>query len=104
MKEQPELPFNEDAPSWFKEYHKKHPQVYRGFVNYSMRAIDRGFKTYSAKAVFEILRFETGINASYPDGFKIDNRATPFYARMFMKEFPQYSEFFRTRKSKADEE
>lgn len=87
---------------WFVEYDKENPEIYEFFKRYTLKAIERGFKHLSAEFIFCILRWETPISAS-GDDFKINNNAKPFYARKFMREFPQYEGFFRKRISKADQ-
>jgi len=86
----------------FCEYHQKNPQVYTQFRRVTLQTIQKGFKRYSAKGIFEIVRWHSGVRAEDPEGFKINNNFVPFYARMFMREYPQHEEFFETRKSKWD--
>lgn len=85
----------------FVEYHQKNPHIYNIFKGTATRAINKGFKKYSAKAIFEIIRWET---ASYksPDEYKVNNNYTAFYARMFQNEYPEHKDFFRNRASKFD--
>ena len=76
----------------------KHPKVNKLFVAFTKEVIDRGFKHYSVKAVFERIRWET--DQADTDGkstFKLNNNYTAWYARRFMKAFPEYDGFFRTR-------
>jgi hypothetical protein len=96
--EQTELEF--DA---FIKYDQDFPQIWRSFKNYTFRTIDKGFENYSARAIFHIIRWQTGINAEFPKGFKVNNNYSPYYARKFMRMFPKYEGFFRNRKSKYDD-
>jgi hypothetical protein len=89
--------------SGFCEYHHKNPQVYGKFRELTLKTMAKGFRHYSAKGIFELVRWYTGVTAEDPDGFKINNSYTPFYARLFMREYPQYDGFFFTRKSRFDE-
>ena len=76
----------------------KHPKVNKLFVAFTKEVIDRGFKHYSVKAVFERIRWET--DQADTDGkstFKLNNNYTAWYARRFMQAFPEYDGFFRTR-------
>ena len=43
------------------------------------------------------------MTAEATDGFKVNNNYKAFYSRLFMVEHPQYEDFFRTRKSNADD-
>lgn len=87
----------------FQKYHQENPKIYEEFKNITNRAVIKGFKHFSAEAIFNIIRWEMSITAKDYDGFKINNNYKAFYSRMFMKEYPKYDGFFRLRKSKADE-
>ena len=83
----------------FEQYHKEHPQIYKAFINYAYEAKKKGFDTYSAKSLFEIIRWHTPIKA---DGvFKINNNYAPDYARKMMNEYESFKGFFRVRELKA---
>lgn len=83
----------------FKEYHKEHPEIWKEFKLTTLEAIKKGFKNYSSKSIFEIIRWHKGGNVKL-DGFKINNNYTADYARMFTKLYPQHDGFFRTRARK----
>lgn len=85
----------------FSEYHTNNPEIYRFFRRYALKSIEKGHKRLSAEFIFNIIRWETPIRAGDKD-FKINNDFKPFYSRMFLNEFPQYRDFFETRRSKAD--
>jgi hypothetical protein len=87
--------------SAFCQYHQDNPQVYVAFKDFTWKTIARGFKHYSAKGVFELVRWHTGVAGN--DQFKINNNYTPFYARLFEKDYPEHAGFFRQRESKFDE-
>ena len=89
------------TPADFVSYHARNPQIYEAFKRITLRAIAKGYNYWSAKGVFEIIRWETKVQADEED-FKINNNYTPFYARMFCMDFPSHKEFFRKRKSKFD--
>ena len=83
----------------FEKYHKENPNIYKAFVRYALQAKQKGFKNYSAKSLFEIIRWHTPIKA---DGvFKINNNYAPDYARKMMKDFKSFKGFFRVRELKA---
>ena len=72
----------------FEKYHKENPNIYKAFVRYALQAKQKGFKNYSAKSLFEIIRWHTPIKA---DGvFKINNNYAPDYARKMMKDFKSF--------------
>jgi hypothetical protein len=91
-----------DLQQRFNEYHGKNPHVYEAFKRCTLQAIRRGFRNYGANGIVQIIRWETGVTASDPDGFKINNSYAAFYARKFSQQFPQHKDFFRNRSSAAD--
>jgi hypothetical protein len=84
----------------FVKYHAENPQVYQAFKKLTIQTIQKGFRHYSAKGIYELIRWHTGTAGN--DGFKVSNNYTPFYARLFEKDYPQYRGYFRKRKSKFD--
>ena len=82
-------------------YHKENPQVYEAFKKFTFQAIRHGKKNLGSKMVFERIRWYTAVEAR-SDSFKLNNNYHAYYARKFMKEYPEYKGFFRTRKSQFD--
>ena len=80
----------------FEQYDKENPDIWVSFKSFTFEAIKKGYKNYSSKGIFELIRWHTAVNGN--DGFKINNNYTPNYANKFMKQYPQYDGFFRTRK------
>ena len=78
-------------------YHKKHPEVWQLFCEFTFQMINRGYKNYSAKAVFERIRWEKDAGGDGVSQFKVGNNYPAFYARRFMKAHPEHAGFFRTR-------
>ncbi len=81
-----------------QEFHMEHPEIWRLFVRFTFQLIERGFKHNSARAVFHRIRWET--DQADVDGnttFKINDHHSPFYARRFMKIYPDMEGFFRLR-------
>lgn len=87
--------------SSFVKYHEDNPHVYEKFKEMTFKTIERGFKNYSTNGIFEVMRWHTGTSGN--DEYKINNNYRAFYARLFAKDFPEFKDFFRTRKSKFDE-
>lgn len=80
----------------FEDFHRDNPLVYDLFKRFALRAIRSGYEHFSAKTIIERIRWETNIETSDPD-FKINNNYTSRYSRLFQKDFPRYSGFFRDR-------
>lgn len=80
-----------------KAFHADHPQVWRLFCQFTNELIGRGFQHYSAKGVFERIRWETAEADTASNEFKLNNNYSAFYARAFMRKHPEHDGFFRTR-------
>ena len=83
----------------FEQYHNDNPQIYKAFRLFASQAKQKGFKNYSAKSLFEIIRWHTPIKSG--EVFKIDNNYAPDYARKMMAENESFKGFFRVRELKA---
>ena len=83
------------------DFHRQNPDVYDLFCKFTFEAINAGFKNFGAQSVIERLRWETAI-VKGNDGFKINNNHAPYYARLFMMDYPQYNGFFRIKKLKGE--
>ena len=79
-------------------FHVEHPEVWELFVQFTFQMIDRGYKNYSAKAVFERIRWEKDAGGDGVSQFKLGNNYPAFYSRRFMRMYPEYDGFFRTKK------
>ena len=85
----------------FKIYDKKNPQVYEAFKKFTFQVIETGRKYFSARAIYEQIRWQTMIEDDEIT-FKMQDHPLPFYARKFENEFPLYKGFFQMRKCEAD--
>ena len=84
----------------FEQYDRDNPNIWRQFMYFAKQAkYVKGFKTYSAKSIFELIRWHTPITGN--DGFKLNNNYHADYARKLMQSDPQFKTFFRIRKMKA---
>ena len=83
-------------------YHKQHPEVWEMFEEFAFQMINRGYKNYSVNAIFERIRWEKDAGGDGITQFKIGNNYRAFYARAFMKKFPEHEGFFRTRKQTSE--
>jgi len=85
-----------------KAYDKKHPEVWEKFCEYSFDRISKGYRNYSVNAIFERIRWDlSNVGADGITAFKIGNNFRAFYARRFMKMYPEHEGFFRTRIQKS---
>lgn len=79
----------------FKAHHRDNPKIYEMFCRFALEAAARR-DYFSARAVFERMRWETMMTEKTNSGFKLANGWIAHYARLFMKDYPQYPNFFRT--------
>lgn len=86
----------------FERYDRENPQVWRMFCRFTHEAINAGRARFSAKMVFERLRWYTTVETRGDDGFKLNNNYHAFYARKFMEHHPQHDGLFETRKQKSE--
>ena len=82
----------------FLYFHTKYPQVYLLFEKFAMQLISVGHKKLGAKMILERIRWEISTGgAKDDDGFKINNNYTAYYSRQFIKNNPQYEDYFEFR-------
>ena len=81
----------------FQKYHETNPQVYEMFKRFAFELINSNVKSTGVRLVIERIRWETTIQTE-GDAFKLNNNWSPYYSRMFMKDYPQHKGFFRVRK------
>lgn len=82
----------------FEEYDDANPQLWAAFRRYAKLARRKGFKHYSARGIFEIIRWHTGVTC--PGAFKINNNLQQYYALKLMRLYPEFEGFFRIRNKK----
>ena len=84
----------------FEEYHRENPHVYKLFQKYALEILGAGHERFSAKAIFERIRWHIAMETT-GDTYKLNNNYTAFYARKLMDDQPMFKGFFETREQKA---
>lgn len=79
----------------FDKYNEQNPVIWDLFVRFAYQAKHKGFSRYSAKGIFELIRWHTAANSN--DRFKINNNYHADYARRLMNLYPEFKGFFETR-------
>jgi hypothetical protein len=79
----------------FIDYHKQHPEIWVEFVQIAIEKKAAGFKTFSAKGIFEVIRWRTQTISE--NNIQLSNQFTPDYARKLMNEHPSFQGFFELR-------
>ena len=87
----------------FLEYHKKNPHIWLLFQNYTQQALKSGQQKFSAKAIFERIRWTLEIETKDPLGFKLQNSMTAYYARLWQSKYPNKAYFFTTRRTSSEQ-
>ena len=84
-------------------FNKTYPKVWDLFVTFTQELYVRGFRNYSANAVFERIRWETDqADVSGKSEFKLNNNYRAYYARWYMEYFPEHDGFFRIRRRTSE--
>lgn len=87
-----------DTVTIFLQYHKDHPDIWKNFERLALEVIEKGKTKWSARAIFNVLRYELEIKSTSGEEYKINVNYSPYYARVFHWKYPQYSDFFRLRR------
>lgn len=86
----------------FQKFHSKNPAVWSEFKRYAFDSIESGRQHYSALLIIQKIRWDSKINTSRTNAFKIPNATAAYYARLFHRTFPAYEGFFKTFEFKSD--
>ena len=86
----------------FESFHRANPAVYRIFKKFAFEAINKGRQHLGARMIWNRIRWYTSVETCAGDGFKLNNNHSPYYARMFMRDYPQHDGFFRTRRVQGE--
>lgn len=80
----------------FEIHHRENPEIYELFCRFSLEAA-AVLPYFSAKEVYGRMRWFTLVEEKKSE-YKLDDGWISHYARKFMRDYPQYNGFFRTRK------
>ena len=91
----------------FIKFHRENPEVFRMFEKFAEEAIRADATGLSSKFIIERIRWERMITTSgagwdvkKKKPFKIDNRFTPWYARLYILTYPERKDLFNIRQIK----
>jgi len=84
----------------FQMFHKENPGVYKMFKRFAFSMIKRGHKRLGSKKIIEDIRWESRLKTT-GSPYKIPNHFTAYYARLFERDHPEYTEIFITKPLKA---
>lgn len=78
----------------FLHFNTKYPQVYLLFEKFAMQLIHAGKTKLGSKMIIERIRWEIETGSKDEEGFKINNNYTAYYSRWFIRNHPEYSDYF----------
>ena len=84
-------------------WHQENPHVYLLFKRFTLEALaKRRHKHLGAWLVVNRIRWETSIETTGGEDFKISNNCIAYYARLFMAHYPEHKGLFRTKLLKEE--
>lgn len=84
----------------FLTFHKEHPEVYALFQKLALELWAVGIRRYGAGAIFERMRWHEVVEKGNRD-YKLNNDWRAPMSRLLILDYPQFADFFETRKSRA---
>ena len=82
-------------------WHKRNPQVWEKFREYTLEAVNSGRAHYSHWAIINRIRWNREIETKGGE-FKISNDYICFYARLFHAKHPEHGDFFHLKMLKEE--
>ena len=95
------IDFSPEDAKGFMAYDQENPLIYKMFQAFAFEDISDGHKHLSADFIWHRIRHKTKVSDSH-NAFKLSDKYRSFFARKFIKENPQYKDFFILKKSKAN--
>ena len=83
----------------FLKYADKNPQVFDHFVKMAKQIKKTGREKYSARTIFEVLRWHLDVE-THGEDFKITNDFIPMYVRLLIAQEPEFEDFFTVKRMK----
>lgn len=87
----------------FNDFHRENPQVFEAFKSQALRAIEKGRKKISAKLIINWIRWNKYLEKG-EGNFKINDAFQSYYARLFIKHYPEHADKFELRKQRSKEQ
>lgn len=100
---QGELPFETRSSRYdraFAAFDRKFPEVYTRLVQMARQLKARGFRTYSIKTLWCVLRFQINLSPT-PVPYKLNDIYHSRYGRLIMEREKDLAGFFRTRELRS---
>lgn len=84
----------------FRRFHRANPGIYAMIVRLARQAKARGHGRWSINGIFEVLRWEIGVNTD-EESPTLSNNYRSRYARLVMEQEPDLEGFFETRELRS---
>lgn len=87
----------------FIEFDRQNPRIYQEFRRLAVSAKRKGHDRWSAKGIFEVVRWNLAMNTNTPvTDYKLNNNLTSRMARKLIKEdAEEWQDFFELRRLKG---
>jgi hypothetical protein len=86
----------------FHEFHKKNPELLDFLVEEIQLRLDRGFRAFSHRSLWEYSRWKLEVERGPGDTFLMNDHCTAFYSRAITILHPEFNGRAEFRQSKAD--
>lgn len=95
--------FGKSIEESFLQYHKDNPHIYAHFCDYALAWLKTGAKKISSKQIIGRIRWFLDVESKGEEAksFKCNDAFTAYFSRMFVEQFPEYSERFEFRNLRA---
>ena len=81
----------------FVAFDADNPRVWELFVRFAREALAARRERFSADAILHRIRWFSNVETTADTGFKVNDHFSAFYARKFVRMFPEHSSFFELR-------
>ena len=92
----------------FVAFHTANPQVYELYKRFAFEALEAGIDRLSTNFIMQRIRWEVDIvtrgagwNPRAGKPFKINDHTAPYFARLFVMDYPMHADKFEFRKIKC---
>jgi len=86
----------------FNQFNEDNPHIFQAFEKEALKAIKKGRKKVSAKLIINWIRWNEYLMSS-DKNFRINDAYQSYYARYFIKKYPQHQSVFELRKLRNEE-
>lgn len=99
--EEPAPPRKRTPAERAAEFHLRNPKVYAALRRLALEAVAIGRTRLGIGEIWEVARWQLGIEARDADGYKLNNSYRAWYARELMRREPLLSGRFSTRERRS---